>query len=172
MVDRKLNDTTYAPYTDFIWALPDNADLRIPHDTTSSCDKVSFVDVFSPCLVSRQYKQSERSTTRTKNRGSLKVWNSIVESWIQIQIFKLDLEYDERTSESSLFFGGSERNKNSMHICIQVDPGGNCGSSFRILFYNNFPIVYNWATRFPNRREHLNTKPAVPKEKSLLRTSL
>ena len=47
VVDRSLNDTTYAPYTDFIWALHDNADLRIPHDTASSCDKVSFVDVFS-----------------------------------------------------------------------------------------------------------------------------
>ena len=117
MVDRKLNDTTYASYTDFIWALPDNADLRIQHGTTSSCDKVSFVDVFSPCLVSRQYKQSERSTTRTKNRGSLKVWNSIVESWIQIQIFKLDLVYDERTSEILCSLGVQSEIKT---VCIYV----------------------------------------------------
>ena len=55
MVDRKLNDTTYAPYADFIWALHDNADLRIPpHDTASSGDKVSFVDVLDSFRLSLQ----------------------------------------------------------------------------------------------------------------------
>ena len=109
MVDRKLNDTTYASYTDFIWALPYNADLRLPHGTTSSCDKVSFVDVFSPCLVSRQYKQSERSTTRTKNRGSLKVRNWIVEWHVGflrniVEISSSKMNYYRPRSKNSPFW--------------------------------------------------------------------
>ena len=57
---------------------------------------------------------------------------------------------------------GSERNKNSMHICIiQVDPGDDCGSSFRIPFPNIFLLIVLTIRTFSNRREHLYTKPAV-----------
>ena len=42
------------------------AEMRTSYDTASSCDKVSFVDVFSQWFMSRQYKQNERSMTRTE----------------------------------------------------------------------------------------------------------
>ena len=81
---------------------------NITCDTASSCDKVSFVDVFSPCLVSGQYKQSERSTTRTKNRGSLKVLNWIVERHVGflrniVEISSSKMNYYRPRSKNSPF---------------------------------------------------------------------
>ena len=54
---------------------------------------------------------------------------------------------------------GFERNKNSMHICIQVDPGDYCGSSIWILFPNLMFELSGQFTQISNRREHLYTKP-------------
>ena len=60
---------------------------NITCDTASSCDKVSFVDVFSPWFMSRQYKQNERSMTRTE--------------WYHVR--SIPLKIGPRRSSSSLF---------------------------------------------------------------------
>jgi hypothetical protein len=68
--------------------------MRTLYDTASSCDKVSFVDVFSQWFMSRQYKQNERSMTRTE--------------WHHVR--SIPLKIGPRRSSSSLFRFYSRKN--------------------------------------------------------------
>ena len=70
------------------------AEMRTSHDSASSCDKVSFVDVFSRWFMSRQYKQNERSMTRTE--------------WYHVR--SIPLKIGPRRLSSSLFRFYSRKN--------------------------------------------------------------